>query len=96
MRILVNTTQLEKEKKLIVFDDMIAEIMSYKETRAIVKELYIRSRKLNHLLVFIAQYYFSVPKDVRINSTHHSEDTDYSNFMNIYREYTKESCFFDN
>ena len=31
----------------------------------------IRSRKLNISLVFITQSYFSVPKDVRLNSTHY-------------------------
>ena len=36
-----------------------------------VKELFIRSRKLNISLVFITQPYFSVPKEVRLNSTHY-------------------------
>ena len=31
----------------------------------------IRCRKLNTLLVFITQSSFSVPKDVRLNSTHY-------------------------
>ena len=68
MRILMSTTQ---RKILIVFDDMIAVIMINKKFQAVVKELFIRSRKLNILLVFITQYYFSVPKDVRLNSTHY-------------------------
>ena len=54
-----------KRKILIVFDDMIAEIMSNKKFQAIMKELFIRCRKLNISLVFITQSYFSVPKDVR-------------------------------
>ena len=33
--------------------------------------MFIRCRKLNISLVFIAQSYFSVPKDVRLNSTHY-------------------------
>ena len=49
---------------------MIADIMTNKKFRAIIKELFIRCRKLNILLVFITQSYFTVPKDVRINSTH--------------------------
>ena len=65
------TIQSEKEKKLIVFDDMIADIMTYKKFQAIIKELFIRCRKLNISLVFITQSYFSVPKDVRLNSTHY-------------------------
>ena len=54
-----------KRKILIVFDDMIADIMSNKEFQAIVKELFVRCRKLNTSLAFITQSYFSVPKNVR-------------------------------
>ena len=61
----------KKRKILIVFDDMIADIMSNKKFQAIIKELFIRCRKLNISLVFITQSYFSVPKDVRLNSTHY-------------------------
>ena len=50
---------------------MIADIMTNKKFQAIIKELFIRCRKLNISLVFITQSYFSVPKDVRLNSTHH-------------------------
>ena len=49
---------------------MIADIMTNKKFQAIIKELFIRSRKLNISLVFITQSDFSVPKDVRLNSTH--------------------------
>ena len=60
-----------KIKILIVFDDMIADIMTNKKSQALTKELFIRCRKLNISLVFITQSYFSVPKDVRLNSTHY-------------------------
>ena len=50
---------------------MIADSMSKKKCQAISKELLIRCRKLNISLVFITQSYFSVPKDVRLNSTHY-------------------------
>ena len=50
---------------------MIAGIMGNKNFQAIIKELFIRCRKLNISLVFITQSYFSVPKDVRLNSTHY-------------------------
>ena len=60
-----------KRNILIVFDDMIADIMTDKKFQAIIKELFIRSRKLNISLVFFTQSYFSVPKDVRLNSTHY-------------------------
>ena len=62
---------IRKRKKLIVFDDMITDIMDNKKFQAIIKELFIRCRKLNISLVFITQSYFSVPKDVRLNSTHY-------------------------
>ena len=60
-----------RRKILIVFDDMIADIMNYKKFQAIVKELFIRCRKLTVSLVFITQSYFSVPKDGRLNSTNY-------------------------
>ena len=60
-----------KIKVSIVFDDMIADIMSNKKSQAIIKELFIKCRKVNVSLVFIAESYFSVPKDVRLNSTHY-------------------------
>ena len=50
---------------------MTANIMKNQKFQAIIKELFIRCRKLNISLVFIAQSYFSVPKDVRLNSTHY-------------------------
>ena len=60
-----------KREILIVFDDMIADIMTNKRFQAIIKELFIRCRKLNISLAFITQSYFSVPKDVRLNSIHY-------------------------
>ena len=59
-----------KIKILIAFDDMIADIMTNKKFQAIIKELFIRCRKLNISLVFITQFYFCVPKEVWLNSTH--------------------------
>ena len=50
---------------------MIEDIMTNKKFRVIIKELFIRCRKLNISLVFITQSYFFVPKDVRLNSTHY-------------------------
>ena len=69
--ILIITTQKEIKKVLIIFDDMIADIMTNKKFQTIIKELFIRCRKLNISLVFITQSYFSVPKDVRLNTTHY-------------------------
>ena len=50
---------------------MIADIMTNKRFQAIIKELFIRCRKLIIFLVFITQSYFSVPKEVRLSSTHY-------------------------
>ena len=66
-----NYNPKRKRKILIVFDDMIADIMTNKKFQSIIKELFIRCRKLNISHVFITQSYFSVPKDVRLNSTHY-------------------------
>ena len=66
----INDNPNRRRKILIVFDDMIADIMTNKKFQSLIKELFIRCRKLNISLVFIAQSYFSVPKDVRLNSTH--------------------------
>ena len=60
----------KKLKILIVFDDMIADMINNKKLNSIVTELFIRGRKLNISLVFITQSFFKVPKDVRLNTTH--------------------------
>ena len=97
-----------KRKILIVFDDRISHVMSDKNAQNVLKDLFIRCRKLNISLCFLTQSYFSVPKDVRINCTqyilfklnnkrelqniaiNHSADTDYDDFIKIYRECTKD------
>ena len=63
-------TVKKKRKVSIVFDDMIFHVMSDKKARQILKELFIRCRKLNMSLCFLTQSYFSIPKDVRLNCTH--------------------------
>ena len=60
-----------KRKIWIIFDDMIAEVMTNKRFQTIIKELFIGYGKLNISPVFITQSYFSVSKDVRLNSTHY-------------------------
>ena len=67
----INDYNPDKENKiLIVFDDMIADMINNKKLNSIVTELFIRGRKQNISLVFITQSYFKVPKDVRLNTTH--------------------------
>ena len=63
------TKNQQEKKSLVLFDDMIADIMTNNKFQVIIKELFIRSRKLNISLIFITQSYFSVPKEVRLNST---------------------------
>ena len=61
----------DKENKiLIVFDEMIADMINNKKLNSIVTELFTRCRKLSISLTFITQSYFKVPKDVRNNRTH--------------------------
>ena len=52
----------KKRKILIVFDDMITEMVNNKKVNPIATELFIRGRKLNISLAFITQSYFAVPK----------------------------------
>ena len=61
---------IKNRKILIVFHDMIADMISNNKLNPIVTELFIRGRKLNISIVFITQSYFKVPKDVRLNSAH--------------------------
>ena len=61
---------IKKRKVQIIFDDMIADMVSNNKLNPIVTELFIRGRKLNISIVFIKQSYFKVPKDVRLNSMH--------------------------
>ena len=56
---------------LIVFDEMIPDIMANKKFKVVIKELFIRCGKLKISPVFITQSYFCAPKDVRLNSTHY-------------------------
>ena len=55
---------------MIVFDDMIADMINNKKLNSVVTELFIRGRKLNTSIVFVTQSYFKVLKDVRLNSAH--------------------------
>ena len=59
----------KKRQILIVFYDMIADMINNKKLNPVVTKLFIRGRKRNISIVFITQSYFKVPKDVRLNST---------------------------
>ena len=68
---IVDYNPSRKRKIVIIFDDMIEDIMTNKKLQAMIKNLFIRCRKLNISLVFITHSYFSVPKDVRFSSAHY-------------------------
>ena len=76
----------KENKILIVFDDVIADMIHNKKLNSIVTELFIRGRKLNVSLVFITQSYIKVPKDVRLNTRHFFIAK--IPFANIYRKCT--------
>ena len=87
--------QTIKHKLLIVFDNIIADMLSNKKLNSVVIELFISGRKLNISLVFITKSYFAVPKIIRLNSTHyfimkiaHSSDIDFKDFMNLCKNIT--------
>ena len=98
-----------QRKILTVFDDTIADIMSNKKFQAIIKELFIRCRKLNISLDFITQSFFcsiqhiwlwkirkKIYREIQNIAMNHSPDIDYKDFVKIYRECTKKTFFFDN
>ena len=67
----IDDYNLDKEKKiLVVFNEMIADMIHNKKLNSIVTELFIRGRKFNISLVFVTQSYLKVPKDARLNTTH--------------------------
>ena len=61
----------KKRKILIIFDDLIADMLSNKKLNPIVTLLFIRGKKLNISIFFTTQSYFAVPKNIRLNSTHY-------------------------
>ena len=66
-----NYNKKRKNRVLLVFDDMIADIEYNKKFKKIIKELFYRGRKMNISNVFITQCYFRALKDARLNSTHY-------------------------
>ena len=61
----------EKQKIVIIFDDMVADMLINKSLNPVVTKLFIRGRNLIISLVFITQSYFAVPKNIRLNTTHY-------------------------
>ena len=85
-----------KRKILIVFDDMIADMINNKKLNPIVTELFIRGRKLNISNVFIRQSYFRAPKDIRLNFTHfYHENLNKRELQQIALNYSSDIDFKD-
>ena len=100
---------LNRKKFFHRVHDMIEDIMANKKFQAIIKELFIRCKKMSISLVFFTQSYFSVPKvdsthyliikinnarDIRNIAIRQSANIDYKDFLKIYRECTKKTHFF--
>ena len=60
-----------KLKLLIVFDDMSTNMLSDKKLNQVTTELFIRGKELNIYLVFVAKFYFAVPKNVLLSPIHY-------------------------
>ena len=65
----INYYNPDKENKILIVFNMIADMIHNKKLDSIVTELFIRGRILNISLIFIGQSYVKVPKDVRLNTT---------------------------
>ena len=50
---------------------MIADMLNKKKLNLVITELFMRGRKLKISLVFITKWYFALPKNIRLNSTHY-------------------------
>ena len=61
----------KKSKILIVFDDMIADMLNNKKLGPMVTGLFLRGRKLIISLVFITESYFAVTKNIRLTSMYY-------------------------
>ena len=72
--------------------------MTNKNFQSMIKELFIKCRKQNISLVFITQSYFSVPKDVRLNSTLYliMKINNRKELQDLQRMYKKTVFFIDN
>ena len=63
--------QNKKRKILIVFDNMISDMLSNKKLNPIVTEIFISDSKIIISLGFIIQSYVAIPKNIRLNSAHY-------------------------
>ena len=88
---------IKKRKVLIVFDDMIADMINNNKLNTVVTELFIRGRKRNISIVFITHFFImKIPnkRELQQIALNHSSDIDFQDFMKIYKKYTKEPYSF--
>ena len=90
----------KKRKILLVFDDILADMINNRNLNPVVTELFIRGGKSNISIVFITQSCFKVPKDVRQDvffmktpnkkelqqiTLNHSSDIDLKDLIKIHK-----------
>ena len=86
----------KEQKILIVFDDMITDMLSNKRLNLIVTELFIRGGELKAYLV--SGHYFIIKisnkQELQQIAFNHSSDIEFKDFMNVYKKYTAQPYFF--
>ena len=105
------TEKLKKPEAFLDYSQTIDDVYGYLEdydmeaNKNLSTELFFRGRKRNISFVFISQYYFKVPKTLRLNAKNkqkrtptiastHLSDIELKDFMNLYKDYTKEPFSF--
>ena len=88
----------DKENKiLIVFSDMIADMIHNKKINLIVIKLFIRGRKLNDVTLNTSHLFIAkIPnkRELQQIAINHSSDINTKDFANIYRKCTAEPYSF--
>ena len=79
-KILMSTNQEKSKKVLIVFDDLIDDMFSNRKLNTRVAEPYIRGRKLNTFLVFIALLLYLIKLYTLIYHESSNQTRDLANF----------------
>ena len=67
----INDYNLNRKRNILFGFDGTIPNNKNKTFQTIIKELFIRHRKLNISLTFITQSYFSILKEISLNSTHY-------------------------
>ena len=66
-----SSSTIQKIKEvLMLFDDVIADMISNKKVSCNSYGFFFRGQKLNTYLAFLTQSYLPVPKDLRLNTAH--------------------------